>query len=40
MTHTDSCSQRLIRLPIWNGMPSETPSIVIRALLDALAISG
>ena len=32
MLHTDSCSERLIRLPLWAGMPHSAPEVVIGQL--------
>lgn len=32
MTVTDDCSARLIRLPLWNGMPSDVPPAVAAQL--------
>lgn len=37
MTVTDDCSARLIRLPLWMGMPAEAPHQVVRALQEILA---
>jgi dTDP-4-amino-4,6-dideoxygalactose transaminase len=37
MTNTDDCSARLIRLPLWLGMGTETIDTVVQALGQVLA---
>ena len=37
MTNTDDCSARLIRLPLWLGMGTETIDTVVEALGQVLA---
>jgi dTDP-4-amino-4,6-dideoxygalactose transaminase len=36
MTVTDECSERVIRLPLWAGMPATTPAEVIERLAETL----
>jgi dTDP-4-amino-4,6-dideoxygalactose transaminase len=37
---TDDCSSRLIRLPLWPGMPPGTPRVVAERLAASLKLSG
>ena len=41
MSITDDCSARLIRLPLWVGMPEDTPQLIIERVAEAVtAITG
>jgi dTDP-4-amino-4,6-dideoxygalactose transaminase len=37
MDVTDDCSSRLIRLPLWVGMPADAPQTVVERFVEALA---
>jgi dTDP-4-amino-4,6-dideoxygalactose transaminase len=34
MTHTDSCSERLLRLPLWSGLPTSDVDRVIETVFE------
>jgi dTDP-4-amino-4,6-dideoxygalactose transaminase len=40
MSVTDDCSARLIRLPLWVGMPSEVPEMVVERVRESVAAVG
>jgi dTDP-4-amino-4,6-dideoxygalactose transaminase len=37
MSVTDDCSSRLIRLPLWVGMPAEVPEMVVERVRESVA---
>ena len=37
MSVTDDCSARLIRLPLWVGMPAETPELIVERVRESVA---
>jgi dTDP-4-amino-4,6-dideoxygalactose transaminase len=37
MTVTDDCSARLIRLPLWVGMPEDAPQMIVERLRESVA---
>ena len=37
MSVTDDCSARLIRLPLWVGMPAEAPEMVVERVRESVA---
>jgi len=37
MSVTDDCSARLIRLPLWVGMPAEVPEMVVERVRESVA---
>jgi dTDP-4-amino-4,6-dideoxygalactose transaminase len=37
---TDDCSARLIRLPLWVGMPEDAPQMIVDAVRQSVAVVG
>jgi dTDP-4-amino-4,6-dideoxygalactose transaminase len=37
MSVTDDCAARLIRLPLWVGMPAETPELIVDRVRESVA---
>jgi dTDP-4-amino-4,6-dideoxygalactose transaminase len=37
MSVTDDCAARLIRLPLWIGMPSDAPQMIIERVRESVA---
>jgi dTDP-4-amino-4,6-dideoxygalactose transaminase len=40
MSVTDDCSARLIRLPLWVGMPEDAPQMIVDAVRQSVAVVG
>jgi len=40
MSVTDDCSARLIRLPLWIGMPADTPQMIVERVRESVAAVG